>query len=150
MEFLKNIQWYHYAIVGLIVVILFLIVMDCSCSKSSCRGAVRNEPFAESEGRVQADTKSGAELILYHASFCGYCKQMMPEWDKFADNAKSTFPKLKVSKYECDGADKAICDAANIQGFPTVVIKLPNGKVVTFDGERSAQGLANFVKRNAN
>lgn len=150
MEFLKNLQWYHYAIVGLILVISVLIIMDCGCSKSTCQNAVRNEPFAESENKGQAVSKPSAELTLYHASFCGYCKQMMPEWDKFSDNAKSMFPNLKVTKYECDGDDKAICDAANIQGYPTVVIKLPNGKVIPFDGERTIDGLKEFVKKKAN
>lgn len=150
MEFLKNLQWYHYAIAGLAIVILFFIIIDCTCTKSSCCCAVKNEPFTESEGKRQNESKPSAEIILYHASFCGYCKQMMPEWDKFSENMKSMAPNLKVTKYECDGSDKAVCDAANIEGFPTVVIKLPNGKTLPFDGERTAQGFANFVKRNSN
>lgn len=149
MEFLKNIQWYHVAILCLISVILFLIIMDCGCSKSSCQAAVKaHESFAESEGRGKPEDKSKPELVLYHASSCGYCKQMMPEWDKFAEKSNASNSGLNVTKYECDGADKQVCDANNIQAYPTVVLKLPNGKVVPFEGERSEQGLMNFINRN--
>lgn len=145
MEFLKNLQWYHYAIVALILVISFLIIMDWGCSKSTCQNAVRsNETFNSQSNQQQAQN----ELVLYHAAFCGYCKQFMPAWDQFAESAKTTFPNLKVTKRQCDGADKAICDKNDIPGFPTVKLYLSNGNDVTFEGDRSVQGLTDFCNSN--
>src|SRR5271156_1861604 len=107
MEFLKNIQWYHVAIIGLIFVIVFLIVMDSGCSKMTCQTAVRsNEPFDQAPDQSSVQSPQ-SELVLYHAAFCGYCKQFMSAWDQFTETVKTTYPNLKVTKRQCDGKDKA-------------------------------------------
>lgn len=145
MESLNNIRWYHVAIICLIAIIVFLIVMDNGSTNSSCANAVK--PIENFGTQKQNDKHDKHELILYHAAFCGYCKQFMPEWDQFATYAKDNISNLKVTKLQCDGNDKAICDKANVSGFPTVVMKLANGKEVPFDGNRTKSSLIDFCKK---
>ena len=73
---------------------------------------------------------------------CGHCKKMMPEWDKFQQNAPQN---VKVSKVE--QAEKPdLLEKLGIQGFPTIKL-FNNGKPVKdYNGERTAEAFASFAK----
>lgn len=149
MEFLSNIRWYHVAIIGLIVVIVILIVMDSGCSKLTCQNAVKPTELFNGSSSTPEPSQTQNKLVLYHASFCGYCKQIMPTWEKFTHTAKTMFPNLTVVKYQCDGSDKDICEKNDIQGYPTIQLYLGD-KVIPFNGERTVDGIVNFVKSKLN
>ena len=81
-------------------------------------------------------------LVLYHADWCGHCKHFLPVWKKFV----SQYPNIKTDSIECSNeANKAKC--ANIEGFPTVLLYV-DGKPIQYNGDRTIDGLYNFVQNN--
>lgn len=93
-------------------------------------------------GSGEAGVTGGPEIVLYYAPWCGHSKTFLPIWDQFAQNSP-----IKATKLDCAGADKARCDANNIPGYPTVKLHI-NGKTITFEGERSINGLKQFIQNN--
>jgi thioredoxin-like negative regulator of GroEL len=82
-------------------------------------------------------------MILFHLPNCKFCRDMMPEWNKF-QAAHQDDPKVTV--YKVDGSKHPeIADTNKIRGFPTV-IKVMNGKKTMFTGERTAKALEEFLK----
>lgn len=81
-------------------------------------------------------------IILFHLPGCGYCEQMMPEWDKFQQK-HSDDSNIVVKKV--DGSKEAeLAQSSGVNGFPTV-IKYANGKKEVFEGERTAEALEGFI-----
>jgi thiol-disulfide isomerase/thioredoxin len=87
------------------------------------------------------------EMTLYYASWCGHCKTFLPQWNSFQQQAKNRFPNLKVSTVQCDGSGEAACNQKGIKGFPTIVL-FSNGQEKLFDGDRSVNGLNQYVSQN--
>lgn len=87
------------------------------------------------------------EVILYYASWCGYSRSFLPEWEQYEKFAKDNFPNVKVTKIRCEGGDEATCMQKGVQGYPTVIFYLSDGKEVAFNGERTAKELAEFTKK---
>ena len=102
------------------------------------------ETFLAMGGNIFSEgfTGQGKEMVLFHMNGCGHCKKMMPEWDKFQQNAPQG---VKVSKVE--QAEKPdLLEKLGIQGFPSIKL-FNNGKPVKdYNGERTAEAFASFVK----
>lgn len=87
------------------------------------------------------------EIVLYYTSWCGHSNMFMPEWTKFENIARVQFPQLLVRKIQCEDGNEAICMQKGIEGYPTVVFHI-NDVDIPFTGNRSADGLIEFVKKN--
>lgn len=64
-------------------------------------------------------------LVDFHATWCGPCKMMAPELQKFAQNNTG---KLRVLKIDID-KNPATAQQFNIQGVPTLIL-FKEGKVL--------------------
>jgi len=64
-------------------------------------------------------------LVDFHATWCGPCKMMAPELQKFAHNNTG---KLRVLKIDID-KNPATAQQFNIQGVPTLIL-FKEGKVL--------------------
>ena len=64
-------------------------------------------------------------LVDFHATWCGPCKQMAPELQKFA---RSHTDKVRVVKIDVDKNPQA-AQQFNIQGVPTLIL-FKEGKVL--------------------
>lgn len=72
----------------------------------------------------------GPWMVKFFAPWCGHCQKMAPEWVKLGHLAvKDNF---HVGEVDCT-ANRALCEAQGIQGYPTVNY-FYNGKVVAFAG----------------
>ena len=81
-------------------------------------------------------------LVDFHATWCGPCKQMAPELQRFAQNNTG---KLRVIKIDIDKNQKA-AKQYNIQGVPTLIL-FKEGKVLwRQSGAMSSQQIDNAVK----
>jgi len=103
----------------------------------SLRGGINLETFES----------NSASLVLFHAPWCGHCKRLMPEFNKFKDSYKGN---VKIAAVDCD-ANKEVAEKHNIQGFPTIRYyekgtSLPS-KFVEFSGPRTASGLNDFINK---
>jgi thioredoxin 1 len=80
-------------------------------------------------------------LVDFHATWCGPCKQMAPELQRFAQNNSG---KLRVIKIDID-KNQAAAQQYNIQGVPTLIL-FKEGKVLwRQSGAMSAQQISNGV-----
>ena len=48
----------------------------------------------------------GKCLVLFHASWCGHCKKLMPEWDSVSKEINAESENMKLVKVECGSPDK--------------------------------------------
>jgi len=83
-------------------------------------------------------------MFFFHADWCGHCQDFKPQVEKF-----KTYPQMQhINFVDCNDkqphTDNLIREFG-IQGFPTIVLKKPNGQVVFFNKARTAQGLAEFL-----
>ena len=87
-------------------------------------------------------------MVLFHAPWCGHCKNFMPIWDQLS---KSDTGNIDIVKVNCD-ENKELAKKHGIQGFPTVKF-LPQGILNTmpdqaqaYEGARTHQSLMDFIK----
>ena len=92
------------------------------------------------EGSENFENK-GKSVILYYAPWCGHCKAMMPQWNKFEEAGVKGVNIKKINAEE----NKAAASAANVSGFPTI-IKYNNGKKEIYKGERTAEALKSWAR----
>lgn len=80
-------------------------------------------------------------LVDFHATWCGPCKQMAPELQRFAQNNTE---KLRVIKIDID-KNQPTAQQFNIQGVPTLIL-FKEGKILwRQSGAMSAQQISNGV-----
>lgn len=85
-------------------------------------------------------------ITLYYAEWCGYSKKMMPIWLAFKKQAKRVYPQLLIDEVDCSGGTPTD-PMLHIVGYPTIIMRVPSMGPVTFEGERSIEGLQNFVHK---
>jgi thioredoxin 1 len=80
-------------------------------------------------------------LVDFHATWCGPCKQMAPELQRFAKNNTG---KLRVIKIDIDKNQKA-AQQYQIQGVPTLIL-FKEGKILwRQSGAMSSQQISQGV-----
>ncbi|HEY5393466.1 MAG TPA: thioredoxin [Hanamia sp.] len=80
-------------------------------------------------------------LVDFHATWCGPCKMMAPELQRFAQNNTG---KLRVVKIDID-KNQQTAQQFNIQGVPTLIL-FKEGKVLwRQSGAMSAQQISAAV-----
>tara|TARA_Y100000589_G_scaffold327871_1_gene370667 strand:- start:297 stop:647 length:351 start_codon:yes stop_codon:yes gene_type:complete len=84
------------------------------------------------------------KVTLYHANWCGHCKNFKPTWD----GLKSFFQEnnIEFAEYEDTANPKEIEDA-KVEGFPTIRITKDNNEYDYF-GERTADAIISEVLPN--
>jgi len=83
-------------------------------------------------------------LLDFHATWCGPCKMMAPELQKFAQNNKD---KVRVLKVDVDKNQEA-ASHYNVQGVPTLIL-FKKGKILwRQSGAMSASQLSTAVNAN--
>ncbi len=80
-------------------------------------------------------------LVDFHAAWCGPCKMMAPELQRFAKNNSG---KLRVIKIDIDKNQNA-AQQYNIQGVPTLIL-FKEGKILwRQSGALNSQQISNAV-----
>ena len=93
-----------------------------------------------------ANSSAGSELLLLHMNSCGYCKKMMPEWDKFVGGNTSKITPKMVERKE----DPSLMDKYNVTSFPTILLVDSKGdKIKSYEGDRTALGFQKFCDSHA-
>tara|TARA_A100001015_G_scaffold317259_1_gene433770 strand:- start:1360 stop:1776 length:417 start_codon:yes stop_codon:yes gene_type:complete len=81
------------------------------------------------------------ELVYYYMNGCGHCKKFSPVWDQFSSSYSGN---LNVRKVERNDAGDEL-NQYQIQGFPTILLLDGNGGKKEFQGDRTIQGLNDFI-----
>jgi thiol-disulfide isomerase/thioredoxin len=97
-----------------------------------------------------SDGTDGAEITLFHATWCPACKAIKSGWDQFKNdysNQKVNGYTLVVNEVDCSEPDAEVEDIMNrnkITGFPTVKL-VYSGKVVEMQKRPTYDNLVEFV-----
>lgn len=111
---------------------------------------IEREKNAEKSSKdVKKLNKNAPSLIYFYAEWCGYCKKFLPTWDELEES--NVRDDINVVKFSCV-THKEKCDKINIiSGYPTIILYNPDTNSATkFEGDRSKETLASFVKSNTN
>lgn len=82
-------------------------------------------------------------MILYYLPKCGFCEQMMDEWNAVENKYKGSTD-VKVKKIDCSQQPE-VAEENGISGFPTVIL-FNGGERKVFDDERTAEKLEGFLQ----
>jgi thiol-disulfide isomerase/thioredoxin len=99
-------------------------------------------PFTKGEGFYSDDKKT---VILYHLPGCGYCKDMMPEWDKLEKEHRN-HPSVNVKKINCSEHPEE-AETNGINAYPTIML-FKGGDRKVYEGERTKDAIVKFINKN--
>ena len=84
--------------------------------------------------------KSKITISMMYSPYCGFCKKILPSWDKMVDKHSSNFI---FEKNDCTESNK--CSINNIEGVPTI-IKTRDGVVISKSvGYKDVDKLEQFI-----
>lgn len=118
-----------------------------------------NQQLKKVQTHVLDENKSF--ILFVHADWCGYCRMMKPEWDKFTKdmNDKNKTPvslieikddvATEILKKQDDHLLKTLIQKT-VSGYPTILLAIRDAekntlKIIIFDEERTTKGLHAFV-----
>ncbi|BAU80249.1 conserved thioredoxin [Tokyovirus A1] len=96
---------------------------------------LKDEDF-DSNGNIK---NKGCSFVAFYAPWCGHCKQLAPEWSKFAETAAF----VDVYSVNSD-EEKPLIERLNrkvpdfVGGYPTIIAYKQGEAVETYEGERKA------------
>ena len=99
------------------------------------------------------DAPSGttANFTMYYADWCPHCVKAKPEMNKLKkllNNKNNKVNNKQVNVVLVDAeAEKEKAKAANVQGFPTVILENGSDKK-EYSGARNAQSFMKFLENN--
>lgn len=142
MDFQKIISKISIVHIIIISILLILILWYINNLNNTKKTAEKFTNYPEPQKPIQA------EIILYYASWCGYSRIFLPEWEKFEQWIKDNAPHIKISSIRCESGNEETCFQKGITGYPTVILYPVNGSEVTFNKERTSNNLVAFIKEN--
>ena len=96
--------------------------------------------------QMNGGAKDGAktnELYLFKAEWCGHCQHFKETWNALQNSMKDN---IKFITYDAD-KDKDIMKQYKIEGFPTLMMKTQDNKVIEYVGDRDINGLTDFINQ---
>ena len=131
--------------VAIAVVIGVLLINFLPTILRSLSGLFKKEGFESKPASLEKDLEGGDKLVLFYADWCGHCKKMMPEWQKFQ---KEFNGKEGINIINVESEDKSIMKKHGIDGFPTIKycpsgLNNPNDTQL-YEGDRTFDGLVAF------
>lgn len=78
---------------------------------------------------------------------CGHCKTLEPEYAKAAKILNENSPVIPLGKVDATKQEK-LAARYDVQGFPTLFV-FRNGQKFEYDGPRTALGIVEFMKQQA-
>jgi hypothetical protein len=124
-------------------------------TKTSAAGKHLNVTDAKTAAELRTAMKNGRVIVLYHAEWCGHCKDFMPEWQKFIAVMKNK-SEVDCMTAEVESANLGLIPEAGVEGFPTIryynagpVARAPSENTDKATGLAALFGLADETREAA-
>ncbi len=101
----------------------------------------------QAAGPFSKANKRSGEVVLYYTAEDEHSQAFLPEWEVFEQEA-ADMDYVRTSRFACEGADRAECGRRGVFLVPTVILYVDDGEQQIFEGQRNAESLRQFVKRN--
>ena len=108
------------------------------------------EGFEGSPDDLEDEVSGQKTVVLFHADWCGHCKNFVPQWDKLTSSWENQESDVKIMKVECVKPNEKkehseIMEKYNIKGYPTILI-FDNGSHTEYTGDRDIVSISNYLK----
>ena len=90
-------------------------------------------------------------LVFYYARWCGYCQQMLPEWEKleeFALKTEDLNKNFSIIRVDSEHFSKLGLDKT-LEGYPTVILYEDGHEIEDVQGKREVNSLLEFLHEKA-
>ena len=139
-------------LIGIALILVSLFLGNCNASQTGLRNTPeayyasiaipRYEHFEDS-----ARPSAKCSLKLFYADWCGHCQRFKPVFDgELSDAVKKQGIPCKLEKIDCD-ANPEMAKKYNVKGFPTLIFENEKNDVVEYQGERTADAIVKFLKK---
>ena len=98
--------------------------------------------LTDSNFSMVKNTDKALYMVMFMAPWCGHCKNLKPKWAQAARQNSNEY--IKFAMIDCD-THKSSCSNYGIQGYPTIKVFLPGGKVEDYGGARETSALLEFA-----
>ena len=119
-----------------------------SKSQGSTGGSRKVIELTDATFSMAKNTNKELYMMMFYAPWCGHCKNLKPKYEQAARNNSN--PLIKFARINCD-EHKSTCGNYGVQGYPTLKVFLPGGKVEDYNGGRDESSLLsiaeNFAKK---
>lgn len=108
-------------------------------------GGLRMDGFADLGQKQNVFT-------LYYMNGCPHCESILPAYKKFAAAGQVEVNGKKVQIRMLEQGDPAAApelEARNVTGFPTFILSTASGDYLEYKGERTVDGIQQFITQNA-
>ncbi|XP_060214393.1 protein disulfide-isomerase [Lycium barbarum] len=85
-------------------------------------------------------------LIEFYAPWCGHCKQLAPILDEVAVSFENDAD-VMIAKIDATANDIPQ-GTFEVQGYPTLYFKSASGKISLHEGDRTKEGIIDFIQKN--
>jgi len=105
--------------------------------------APRRTVGARPGGSWKAFAGDAPELRLYHATWCGHCKKLMPKWHDVESMMGGSMDVVErdVDKFPVETA------AFGVTGYPTILyVDKQRGRVTKYGGKREASSILDWSR----
>jgi thiol-disulfide isomerase/thioredoxin len=100
--------------------------------------------YLYNKNKENFESNDNIQVILFKMKGCSHCTQFLPEFNKFKENISNENKPVNVQII--DAEDDQQISKYNIKGFPTVLF-IKNGQEFTYDGNRNAEDLMNYLNK---
>ena len=128
-KFIDNMSTTYRIILVLVLVFIFIFLYNL---------VIGNKVVAYNNYENFSNPKTST---YYYMNNCGYCDKFTPEWDKFVAGYSGP---VVLQKKERQEAGEEL-NKYNVEGFPTVILCDENGDHKEFNGDRTSEGLNQFI-----
>ncbi|KAJ1937452.1 Thioredoxin domain-containing protein 5 [Linderina pennispora] len=93
-----------------------------------------------------SETKDGIWLVKYYSPTCPWSRRFAPTWKQVSGDLQDSLGMKDIYFGEVDcKANRALCDKADIDGYPTVVLYRNGVNEGEVPGGQSYESLSNFA-----
>jgi len=134
LELLSDLERINYKIIK--------IIESCEEQKPE---SIKDQPQTQTQtkNKINKDLNS---LILFHAEWCGHCRNFMPTWDALTKVIPSDI--IHMVKISCVEKEKECGAIKEIRGYPTIIfVDMKVSKTITYSGPRNPESIIEFINQ---
>ena len=113
-----------------------------STTKSS-PSTTKSSPSTSSPSTSSPSTSSDTSIILFYASWCGYSRKFLPDWEKLVAKYGNTY-NMFIADVD-DDQYKKLFGEYGVKSMPTIY-KTVGSKKTKFTGTRNYTNVAKFIE----